>query len=429
MKKSIYYLLCISLCTYANTSSAQILDKIKAKAKQRLEQRTDEAIDKGIDKIEEAPKAKTEPKYASNKEEVEPPKGNQTLKSFSKFDFVPGEDIIYYENFDKEVLSEFPAKWNTDNNGQVTTIEEMNGKWLRMFGGSSYLSSNTKQFAQNFTAEFDLVLSPTETTTEAPFSINLVSVAGNTTDANWLDESRQEQSSKGFMNINFTYTDEGNVSTRVTTTKDGKRHQQTPQLETKSLFTNRYNRPIHIAIWVQDQRMRLWVDEKKVYDLPKVIPPGVRFNQIGFAGSTGWDNTDEYGIYVTNIKIAEAKPDTRNKLLTEGKWATSGILFNTGSDAIKPESYGVLKEIAALLQENASLKVNIIGHTDSDGDDAKNLELSKKRAAAVKKALTNEFKIDASRMQTDGQGETKPVADNKTQEGKAKNRRVEFVKL
>ncbi|MGZ8539136.1 MAG: OmpA family protein, partial [Chitinophagaceae bacterium] len=65
----------------------------------------------------------------------------------------------------------------------------------------------------------------------------------------------------------------------------------------------------------------------------------------------------------------------------------------------------------------------------SDGDNAVNLELSKKRAQAVKAALTKEFDIDESRMETDGMGETKPVAPNTTTEGKARNRRVEFIKL
>jgi outer membrane protein OmpA-like peptidoglycan-associated protein len=70
-----------------------------------------------------------------------------------------------------------------------------------------------------------------------------------------------------------------------------------------------------------------------------------------------------------------------------------------------------------------------VGHTDSDGDDAKNLDLSKRRAANVKNSLAKDFAIDASRIQTDGKGETEGVAPNTTSEGKAKNRRVEFIKL
>jgi outer membrane protein OmpA-like peptidoglycan-associated protein len=99
------------------------------------------------------------------------------------------------------------------------------------------------------------------------------------------------------------------------------------------------------------------------------------------------------------------------------------------SDKIKPASYGILKEIASTLKEMADIRVNIIGHTDSDGDDASNLILSKKRADAVKKMLVEEFGIDAKRLETDGKGETQPIDKNTSPESKANNRRVEFIKL
>ena len=107
----------------------------------------------------------------------------------------------------------------------------------------------------------------------------------------------------------------------------------------------------------------------------------------------------------------------------------SSILFDVNKDVIKAESYGTLKSIANVLSENQDVKVKIVGHTDSDGDDASNLELSKKRAEAVKSALEKEFNIDGSRMQTDGKGETQPADKNNTVTGKANNRRVEFIKL
>jgi outer membrane protein OmpA-like peptidoglycan-associated protein len=132
--------------------------------------------------------------------------------------------------------------------------------------------------------------------------------------------------------------------------------------------------------------------------------------------------------YISNIKVATGKPDTRHKLIEEGKFSTTGILFDNASAVIKSESAGVLKEIGTTLAENASVKIKIIGHTSSDGDDAANMELSKQRASAVKEYLVKEFSIDAARIETEGKGETKPVGDNKTKEGKAQNRRVEFVK-
>jgi outer membrane protein OmpA-like peptidoglycan-associated protein len=87
-----------------------------------------------------------------------------------------------------------------------------------------------------------------------------------------------------------------------------------------------------------------------------------------------------------------------------------------------------LKEVSGVLTENSGLKVQIVGHTDADGDDAANMDLSKRRAASVKAALINEFKIDADRLETDGKGETQPIDKNDTPAGKANNRRVEFIK-
>ncbi|HEY1022181.1 MAG TPA: OmpA family protein [Flavisolibacter sp.] len=127
--------------------------------------------------------------------------------------------------------------------------------------------------------------------------------------------------------------------------------------------------------------------------------------------------------------MAQGTPDMRNKLITEGKLVTHGIFFDVASDKIKPESAGVLKEIATILKENFGIAIKIAGHTDSDRDDTKNLDLSRRRAVAVKQALAKDFGVEESRMQTNGFGESKPLSSNTTKEGKAQNRRVEFSKL
>jgi len=119
----------------------------------------------------------------------------------------------------------------------------------------------------------------------------------------------------------------------------------------------------------------------------------------------------------------------RNKLMTEGKLVTYGIYFDVNKDVVKPESYGTLKEIAAILNEVPDVQVSIAGHTDSDGADAANLDLSKRRAAAVKKELVNSFGVNGDRLVTDGLGESQPVAPNDSPANKALNRRVEFIKL
>jgi len=116
------------------------------------------------------------------------------------------------------------------------------------------------------------------------------------------------------------------------------------------------------------------------------------------------------------------------QLNEKGSVALHGILFDTGKATIKPESKAALAPIGELLKVDSALKLEIQGHTDNVGAAAANLKLSQDRAAAVKTYLVQTFSIAADRLSTAGFGDTKPVADNKTEDGRTQNRRVELVK-
>ena len=129
------------------------------------------------------------------------------------------------------------------------------------------------------------------------------------------------------------------------------------------------------------------------------------------------------------IRIAGGGRDLYDRLAKEGRVATQGILFATNSDRIRPESTPTLEEIGTLLKDHPDLWIAIEGHTDSDGEDVYNRSLSERRAAAVKAFLVETYAIADGRLQTAGFGESRPVADNATPEGKQQNRRVELVRL
>jgi OmpA-OmpF porin, OOP family len=116
-----------------------------------------------------------------------------------------------------------------------------------------------------------------------------------------------------------------------------------------------------------------------------------------------------------------------NDINTTGHVSVYGIYFDTGKSEIKPESDAAMSEIAKLLNGNPGLKVNIVGHTDNVGERDFNMKLSKARADSVAKELTSKFGIDSKRLAAYGVGPLAPVAANKTEEGRAKNRRVELV--
>ena len=427
-RKIIIALLIAFLPFVAGAQLNGIMNKVKNKTKQRVDNKVDKEIDKTLDEIEGTPK-KTEPVASPSvsKPETKQPVAEETaVKSFTKYDFIPGELILYYENFEGEALAELPTNWNTSGTGETTTLDKFPGNWLRMHKPFTYLSNNKKEFGENYTVEFDLILQLKNNGWAYPeFYFGLFSTKDEPNDDNIF---LRDQKKYGAVVTTIAPAEFKNSKVRVNSYLANRSHFTGDNKVYESL-ENYYGKPVHIAIQVQKERMRIWINEEKLFDVPKAVPPGVIMNQLYFeVGHTNYKE-DQYAIYASNIKVATGKPDTRHKLVEEGKFSTTGILFDFQSAVIKPESYAVVKEIAAVLKENSSMRIKVIGHTSNDGDDNANMELSKKRSAAVKEMLVSEFGVDEARLEAEGKGETQPVADNKTKEGKMLNRRVEFIKL
>ncbi len=153
----------------------------------------------------------------------------------------------------------------------------------------------------------------------------------------------------------------------------------------------------------------------------------------GAKASSGCPDTDGDGIADNADKCPSVKgvsanggcPQVSSTTLAVFERALTGIQFETASDVIKGSSYSILDQVVSIMQENPSYLLSIEGHTDSQGDDASNLDLSQRRAASVKSYLVNKG-VTTNRMSTNGYGETQPIADNSTPEGRALNRRVAF---
>ena len=149
-----------------------------------------------------------------------------------------------------------------------------------------------------------------------------------------------------------------------------------------------------------------------------------------------WSNLDRGSdilLYVIEVKPMEGGLVTvdaaalASDIKQTGHSTVYGIYFDTGKADVKPESDAALKEIAKLLQDDAVLKLLVVGHTDSVGALAANMDLSKRRADAVVQSLTGKYGVASPRLLAQGAGPLSPVDTNKTEEGRAKNRRVELV--
>ena len=400
----------------------RVKDKAVEKVEERIENKAGEAVDKGLDEIENTVtgKSKSTDEEASDEETTTPAQTKKTtppaqanaptLMSNTKYDFVPGDKILYFEDFAQDAVGDFPALWTTNGGGEVKTVNLASGNWFHMNKEDAvYCYTKSIAFPQNFIMEFDVIPDGnfsngyTITFYEDPDNVELTDDLYPGTKGLHISFEEGRWYTKGYNNA----MDIGGWIEGESTTK--------PVV---------YGQVNHVIIWVQNRRLRMYHQGAKVLDMPTNVHAGTKFNRFRFSGWSTYSTP-----YVSNLKITTATPDMRSKLLTEGKLVTYGIYFDVNKDVVKAESFGTISEIAQTLKENPTVRIKIIGHTDSDGDDAKNLDLSRRRALSVKNTLVNQFGIDASRIQTDGKGETEPLAPNTTSESKAKNRRVEFIKL
>jgi outer membrane protein OmpA-like peptidoglycan-associated protein len=412
-------------CTYSATAQVKgILNKAKQKVNNKANEQVDKSIDKTIDpssgKTEkgsnepEATPVPSKPAADTAKEEKSAP---ASLKAFSKYDFVPGEKIIVFEDFMQDAIGDFPAKWNTNASGEVVTLDGLPGHWFMMHRAGVFMPEFIDSLADNFTYEFDLVtIHGNKSGSWGSFHTAIVELSDRNKPQVWQME-----------NNNYYFSVYAGNSTSGTISSARRKNGVAESAEQIGIkhFSDK-TKPVHVAIWRQKERLRIYFNEEKVSDIPKALLATAKFNSILYFLPT----VDEDNRYcVSNLRLAVGVPDTRKKILEQNKWVTHGILFDVNSANIKPESYGTLKEMASVLKDYPDLKVKIVGHTDADGSDAANLDLSKRRAASVKASLTKEFGIDESRMETDGKGEGEPIDKNDKPAGKANNRRVEFIKL
>jgi flagellar motor protein MotB len=339
---------------------------------------------------------------------------SDNIEIYSKFDFVPGDKLLFFDDFSQDFVGDFPSKWNTNASGEIVRIDDNN--WFELKSGYNvFFIPDVKNLPKDYTIEFDVLSKGIGRQTSSTARLHIV-LSDNNKFNNGSDhfvEASLPFGQYGVFNIhiaNYFNRGGGDINSNIKA----------------DIRDEVLNQP-HIAISVTEKRFRLWVNEVKYVDVPRFIQEldvlhYLKFNLTGFKDG-------EERIFIRNLKVAKGGIDLRRKLLSEGKISTNGILFDSGSANIQPQSYGIIRQISQVLIQDKAIKLNIVGHTDADGNDATNLELSKSRAEAVKQALISVYKISGDRLQTDGKGETVPVGDNSTTDGKAQNRRVEFIKI
>ncbi len=432
MKNHVVFYLALFGLALSHSAFCQIeLDeKVKSAAQNRADQRTGEGIEEGLNKVEDGIKSlfkkKKERTQESNTDSADemavdeaksatPQQDNSkaALQKYSKFDFIPGEKVVFFDDFSQDAVGDFPALWNTNGSAEVVTTNLYPGKWMQFTGEEAIWTDQILALPDNYTIEFDVIPTEGEEGGMGGYVFRLLKSIN--------DKAYDAGAVPGKGGFQYTVEYFGRSHYRCYTNDEASGSAGLSGHKEDENLYQKLNQMYHISVWVQKSRLRLYMNETKLFDLPKAFPvAAIRMDRLRF---------EEGAAMVSNIRIAVGQPDMRSKLITEGKLVSYGIYFDVNKDIVKPESFGTLKEIAQVLTDNPGVRVKIVGHTDSDGDDAFNLDLSKRRGNSVKSELIKSFGIDAARLESDGAGEKLPVAQNDTPANKALNRRVEFIKL
>jgi outer membrane protein OmpA-like peptidoglycan-associated protein len=415
MKYSVIFTVMIALLfCFTPEAQAQIknpLKKAKEEGVERSNRGIDKTIDKGYDKIEEGignlfKKKDKDDKAgkASGQEEGDQAAGpgqadegsastgkkSDPVLSWSKYDFVPGDKVIFEDNLEGEENGEFPSRWDLyDGTVEMAVLDGENVIMFREYGSTivPYMKDPKSDYLPDiFTVEFDAFI---------PHDyIALV----------LFDKKNQNAPGGG----NYLYI-------------RGYGMELTPASSDLPDGKNLANSWIHIALAYTRGKTKAYINETRLINIPRLSfdPTGISILAL-HAG-------DKSHYYIKNIRIAEGGVKYYDRFMQDGKIIANGIRFDVNKATLKPESMGVINEIATLMKEHPDVNFSVEGHTDSDGDDTFNQTLSEQRAEMVLKTL-RELGIEGSRMTSKGWGESKPMDTNATPEGKANNRRVEFVK-
>ena len=410
-RQTIALALALTFAGSANVAGQSFLKKLKEKAvetvKDKIENKVEREAGAAADDVLDGKKASH---GESTSGQAGAPQKKSAQGEEAKSDFVPGTVVIFEDNLQGEQMGEFPSKWDLlENNAEVA---KMNGNMAIKFehGSDTEITpliedGNKKYLPEVYTLEFDFFATGEEGH-ESAYTLRLI-----------------QENNEWYSTISFgrgridwyIYKPGSNDNLQGNTTLEG---------------INQLNDWNHFALSFNKRALKAYINNRRVINIPNARAADWFSVRTQF-----WEDHIDY---ITNVRLAKGAVELydRNaqsmtaveKAIAEtGKFVTNNILFETGKATLKAESMEEIQKVADYMKKNSSVRFEVQGHTDNQGSDKINDPLSQQRAEAVVKALA-ELGVDEFNLRAVGKGSKEPVADNATEEGRAKNRRVVFVK-
>ena len=424
MMKRFFLMLIVAFSCTLSANAQGWLNRIKDSAARAAENAVTRKVDNKVDRetsdamdnvLDGKKKDKSSKSNDADYEDADVEEGPQdTEAQYEQSDFVPGASAFFEDNLLSEQMGEFPSKWDLIEGS--TDVANMKGKKCIHFEPGTRiepLMTNQQSYIPDvFTLEFDFWMNDPKTEMSNCYELEFKDADGGDVYEIRIGESYSKlEVTCRFMSTTGDWRDSGGGKT----------------------WEMKKNDWSHFAMSFNKRALKIYINNKRVINIPNCKPAvRMKIHQADWGGFHGNKN------YMTNFRYAKGAMDLYAQNVTDmsavekaiaetGKFVTNNILFETGKATLKPESMAEIQKVADYMKKNPSARFEVQGHTDNQGSDAVNDPLSQQRAEAVVKALEG-LGCDPFNMRAVGKGSHEPVADNKTDAGRAKNRRVEFIK-
>jgi outer membrane protein OmpA-like peptidoglycan-associated protein len=419
-------MLVIAIAFAVNADAQGWLGRLKDKAvnaaenavNMKTERKVNDEVNKAMDDVLNGKKKdkKSDDDEAANDET----EADDTPQTATSSDFKRGSVILFQDDVTAETVGEFPSKWDlldgnaeVKSHGGVKVIEVTNNGVI-----TPLIKEPGAYLPEEFTIEYEFYYWPSgkDDIGLNDLKLTLASNTDRTKLAGYYGDG------VAFCLVHGIYSTEDH---HYTYNSGNGGDDRTTNFEHK--FKKGWN---HVALSFNKRALKVYFNGKRVVNLPRVKQPTWMAFQVPFE----YENLT----FIRNVVIAKgavALYDRNEQSMTAvekaiaetGQFVTNNILFETGKATLKAESMEEIQKVADYMKKNPSVRFEVQGHTDNQGSDAVNDPLSQQRAQAVVDAL-EKLGCDPFNMRAVGKGSHEPVADNKTDEGRAKNRRVVFIK-